>query len=52
MMTPVSSPRSLRRRLALPVGAGERLRLRRERQHHQRADQNGADPDLHRAVLP
>jgi hypothetical protein len=41
----------LRRRLALPVGARERLRLRRQR-HRQNAHQNGAEPDaLHRALL-
>ena len=42
----------VRRRLALPVGARERLRLRRKWQRHQRANQNSPESDLHRALLP
>src|SRR5262249_60807390 len=42
----------LRRRLALPVRARERLRLRRQWQRYQRANQNCPEPDLHRALLP
>jgi hypothetical protein len=42
----------LRRRLALPVCAWEHLRVRRQWQRHQRANQNSSEPDLHRALLP
>src|SRR4051812_43639405 len=42
----------LRRRLALPVGARECLRVRRKWQRYQRANQNSPEPDLHRALLP
>src|SRR6476469_7354949 len=42
----------VRRRLALPVGPRERLRLRRKWQRHQRANHNSPEPDLRRALLP
>src|SRR5262249_58315660 len=39
----------LPRRLALPIRAWEHLRLRRQWQCHQCANQNSPEPDLHRA---
>jgi hypothetical protein len=42
----------LPRRLGLPGRAWENLRLRRQWQRHQCANQNCSEPDLHRALLP